>query len=173
MTEGIFFLHVKGARVMMSDSVTCSHPLTHHLSCNCRRQTAEEREAERQAANRLLMSLQSDPPKASNGHMYPNLHASGLGDAGASQVKPEDAALVAAASMSGLNLPYSTIGSLHSLPPSHPWSSAHQAHQAHQAFVASHLSGLMGRAPPGSTGMHHDSLNPYSSMPPHLTSSLC
>ncbi|KAH3786619.1 hypothetical protein DPMN_164726 [Dreissena polymorpha] len=31
--------------------------------CICRRQTAEEREAERQAANRLMMSLQAEASK--------------------------------------------------------------------------------------------------------------
>lgn len=156
--------HISSKTNLPSVSLLLLFLFTKHIFI--RRQTAEEREAERQAANRILMTLQSDPPKATNGHMYPSLHNASLDSTGP-QVKPEDAALAAAASMSGLNLPYSALGSIHSLPPHHPWSSAHQAHQA---LVASHLSGLIGRPPPGSTGLHHESLNPYS-LPSHLTSS--
>ena len=82
-----------------------------------RRQTAEEREAERQNANRLLMSLQADGPKAGSS-LYPQ--------------SPHDES----GSSKGLSLSYPSLaGSLHQLHHQQHWSGASHA----QLMAASHF----------------------------------
>ena len=105
----------------------------------CRRQTAEEREAERQAANRLLMSLQAEASTGSKvGPMFSNAD---MNQRHENEVK--------------------NLASLHSLhqqlqsQANHPWPGSHSA-----ALMASHLNGLL-RQNPGGPPHHPNDLIPY------------
>lgn len=115
-----------------------------------RRQTAEEREAERQSANRILMSLQAEAAAAAaTTPTAPKPGSSMFQSQG-----HEDSA-------KGLALSYPSLGSLHHQlhQQSHPWSS--------HLMAASHFM----RPPHGHLS---DPLAAYASLQNHLSSSgLC
>lgn len=121
-----------------------------------RRQTAEEREAERQAANRLMMSLQAEVVQKSMQFAQAGGHQGALAGA-AGQQDPREA------------LQCLSSASLHALQSLQPWAAeaaalgaAHQAAALQAAAAAAQQVGA--QSPNG----------PPPSAPPHfLTTPLC
>jgi len=91
-----------------------------------RRQTAEEREAERQAANRLMMSLQAEVVSKS-------LYSTGQGSS-----DPSSSALAAAHAAAAREAMYLNNSSLHALQNIQPWCGGGDPHHAGQLMVAHH-----------------------------------